>query len=372
MGEWEGTVEDVVTPLPLFDLSSHYRGRRVLVTGHTGFKGTWLAAWLAEMGAEVTGFSLAPEDSPSLFDLAKLDLAADVRGDVRDAALLERVFESSQPQIVFHMAAQPLVRRSYRDPLFTFSTNLMGTVNLLEACRRAPELRAVVVVTTDKVYENKEWVWGYREDEPLGGRDPYSASKACAEIATAAFRRSYFGEKGAPAIASARAGNVIGGGDFCEDRIVPDIVRGIADGRPAVIRNPDATRPWQHVLDALSGYLLLAKRLEEDPTRFAAAWNFGPDEAASVPVSELATKLLARLGRGEISISTRDPSAPHEARALRLDTSKARALLGWQPRLSFDAAIELVADFYGRFLADPADVPVTLRGQIAAYERWGA
>jgi CDP-glucose 4,6-dehydratase len=353
-------------------LAPHYRGRRVLVTGHTGFKGTWLSAWLREMGAHVTGLALDPEDSPSLFDLAKLDLAADLRGDVRDPAAVERAFEAARPEIVFHMAAQPLVRRSYRDPVFTFSTNVMGTVNVLEACRRQSGLKAVVVVTTDKVYENQEWVWGYREGEPLGGRDPYSASKACAEIATAAYRKSFFGEKGSPAVASARAGNVIGGGDFCEDRIIPDIIRGIAAGRPAAIRNPAATRPWQHVLDALSGYLLLAKRLEEEPERFAEAWNFGPEQAASVPVSELAEKLVRRLGRGELSISPRDPSAPHEARALELDISKARAVLGWRPRLDIDAAIELVAELYGRYLDDPAHVPSALRGQIAAYERWGA
>lgn len=356
---------------PIFDLGEHFRGRRVLVTGHTGFKGTWLVAWLRELGAEVTGFALDPEDSPSLFDLAKVDLAADLRGDVRDGAAVERAFEASRPQIVFHMAAQPLVRRSYRDPVFTFSTNVMGTVNVLEACRRASDLKTVVVVTTDKVYENREWVWGYREGEPLGGRDPYSASKACAELATSAYRSSFFSEKGAPAIASARAGNVIGGGDFCEDRIIPDIIRGIAAGRPAVIRNPDATRPWQHVLDALSGYLLLAKRLEEDPAHFAEAWNFGPEESG-VPVSEVAQKLVAKLGRGELSMSPRDPSAPHEARALELDVSKARARLGWRPRLDIDGALDLVAELYGRYLDDPSHVPSALRGQIAAYERWGA
>jgi CDP-glucose 4,6-dehydratase len=360
----------MVTAAPTLDLGDHFRGRRVLVTGHTGFKGTWLVAWLEALGAEVTGFALDPEDTPSLFDLAKVKLAADLRGDVRDAAAVGGAFDAAKPQIVFHLAAQPLVRRSYREPVFTFSTNVMGTVNVLEACRRASDLKAVVVVTTDKVYENQEWVWGYRENEPLGGRDPYSASKACAEIVTAAYRQSFFREKGVPAIASARAGNVIGGGDFCEDRIIPDIVRGIAAGRPAVIRSPDATRPWQHVLDALSGYLLLAKRLEEDPARFSEAWNFGPEDR-SVSVAVLAKKLIARLGRGEISI-TRDPKAPHEARALELDVSKARAHLGWRPSLEIDRTIELVADLYAGYLEDPSRVPSLLRGQIAAYRYRGA
>jgi CDP-glucose 4,6-dehydratase len=348
--------------------ASFFAGRAVLVTGHTGFKGSWLSRWLTLMGARVVGFSLPPEGRPNLFELA--GIAGDVTsvtGDVRDLPALLSVVEEHRPEIVLHLAAQPLVRRSYREPAETFATNVMGTVNVLEACRRVGSARAIVVVTSDKCYENREWVWGYREDEPMGGHDPYSSSKGCAELVTAAYRRSFFSGSGA-AVASARAGNVIGGGDFSEDRLVPDIVRGVAAGEPIVIRNPLATRPWQHVLEPLGGYLLLAQRLCEAPAAHEGGWNFGPRDGDTCAVGGVAERLIQQLGRGELRlVPPEHRSGPHEAQLLHLDISKARARLGWTPRLTLDETVALTARWYRAYLDDPASSRAELDAQIRAY-----
>ncbi|AKT37130.1 CDP-glucose 4,6-dehydratase [Chondromyces crocatus] len=349
-------------------LNDFYAGKRVLVTGHTGFKGSWLCRWLQRMGAQVVGFALPPEQVPNLFEAANIGRGmTSVSGDVRDLAALSEVVAEHRPELVFHLAAQALVRRSYRDPVETFGANVMGTVNLLEACRRVASARAIVVVTSDKCYENKEWVWGYRENEPLGGHDPYSASKACAELVTSAFQRSYFGAEGGPAVATARAGNVIGGGDWSEDRLVADIVRAAAQGKPVLIRNPRSTRPWQHVLDPLAGYLSLGQRLHETGQAHVGAWNFGPMEDP-LPVGELARRLVESLGHGALEIAPVDPAAPHEATALRLDCSKARARLGWRPRLGIEQTLTLTAAWYRGYLADPASAVALLDTQLAAYE----
>jgi CDP-glucose 4,6-dehydratase len=356
-------LEDVV-------MQRFFAGKTVLVTGHTGFKGSWLCRWLERLGARVVGFSLPPRPMPDLFTLAKVEEGmTSIEGDVRDLGALSAVFAERRPDIVLHLAAQALVRRGYREPVDTFSTNVMGTVNVLEACRLCPSTRAVVIVTSDKCYENREWVWGYREDEPMGGHDPYSASKACAELVTAAYRRSFVSQGRGPAIASARAGNVIGGGDFAEDRLVPDIIRGIAAGEKIVIRNPLSTRPWQHVLDPLSGYLLLARRLWDAPEAHAEAWNFGPSDEAPLPVGEIARRLCSILGHGTLEIADPAPSgAPHEAAALKLDCSKARARLGWRPRLRIDDALDLTAHFYRAYLEEPASVTAMLDRQIDDYQ----
>ena len=348
-------------------LSEFYAGRRVLVTGHTGFKGSWLAHWLAVLGAEVSGFALAPE-APSLFEAARVsERMQSVLGDVRDLGVLQRALEASSAEVVFHLAAQSLVRRSYREPVDTYATNVLGTAHLLEACRHCQSVRAVVVVTSDKCYENRELDVGYREDAPLGGRDPYSSSKAAAELVTAAFRASFFAGDGRVGVGSARAGNVIGGGDWSEDRLVPDVVRGAWRGEPIVIRNPKSTRPWQHVLEPLAGYLVLAERLYRDPQEFSEAFNFGPAEEAAVDVATLAQKLVSILGRGTLELRPDDTGEPHEARQLTLDSSKARARLGWAPQLSFDEALKHTADWYREFEAVPARAAELLDTQIADY-----
>ncbi|MEA1938279.1 MAG: CDP-glucose 4,6-dehydratase, partial [Pseudomonadota bacterium] len=276
--------------LDMTSLEGVYDKRRVLVTGHTGFKGSWLALWLARMGANVTGLSLPPETTPNHWDLLKPDIA-DIRGDIRDSVAVANAVQTAGPEIVFHLAAQPLVRRSYRDPLETWATNVMGTANLLEACRKSDSVRAIVVITTDKCYENMEWIWGYRENDRLGGHDPYSASKAGVELVASSYRKSFFSGKNAPLLATARAGNVVGGGDWSEDRLIPDLVRAIWSKTPLVIRSPYATRPWQHVLEPLSGYLMLGKKLLEGDRRFADAWNFGPDDTGNQTVETVLTRL---------------------------------------------------------------------------------
>jgi CDP-glucose 4,6-dehydratase len=347
-------------------LREFYSGRRVLVTGHTGFKGSWLAHWLALLGAEVGGFALAPE-AGSLFEAARIGVRIQsVVGDVRDLGMLQRALEASAAEVVFHLAAQSLVRRSYREPVETYSTNVLGTAHLLEACRRCEAVRAVVVVTSDKCYENRELDVGYREEARLGGGDPYSSSKAAAELVTAAYRSSFFAE-GKVGIASARAGNVIGGGDWAEDRLVPDVVRGAWRGEPIVIRNPESTRPWQHVLEPLAGYLMLAERLQRDPQAFSEAFNFGPPDEAAVKVAVLAQKLVEGLGSGTLELRPDAAGEPHEARLLKLDSSKARAHLGWAPRLSIDEALALTADWYRDFHAAPARAAELLDAQIAGY-----
>lgn len=346
--------------------STFWAGRRVLVTGHTGFKGAWLAFWLAEMGAEVSGLALPPSGEPNLHDILGIaGLGRFVQADINDRAALDALLAEARPEVVVHMAAQSLVRPSYAAPVETFATNLLGTVSLLDAVRRCPEVRSVLVVTSDKAYENREWAWGYRETDALGGHDPYSASKGCAEIATASMRRSFFGPGRHPArIATVRAGNVIGGGDWSVDRLVPDIVRGCLGEEGVVrLRNPGAVRPWQHVLEPLSAYLLLAERLCTAPEGIDEAWNIGPDAAENRPVREVAEAVVAALGRGRIEPAP-DSGAPHEAHLLTLDCAKARAVLGWRPKLDFSACVEMTAAWYAAW-ARGEDMRAVTRAQIA-------
>jgi CDP-glucose 4,6-dehydratase len=320
-------------------------GRRVLLTGHTGFKGAWTSLVLRSLGAQVRGVALAPDTEPNLYTLANLGNAVDSRElDIRDRNALRRVVSEYAPEIVIHMAAQSLVRQSYASPVETYETNVMGTINVLEAVRGVSSVRCVVVVTTDKCYVNREWPWAYREDEALGGRDPYSSSKACAEIVTASWRDSFFSE-GSPAIASARAGNVIGGGDWAADRIIPDCVRAFTKRHPVELRHPGAVRPWQHVLEPVLGYLLLAERLAQQPRRFAEAWNFGPYETDSDCVEKVVEIFSRHWGEGARWTSSPGPN-PHEAMTLRIDSSKARMKLGWRPRLALEEAVAWTAEWY--------------------------
>lgn len=328
----------------MFD--NFFRDKRVFLTGHTGFKGAWFCLWLHRLGARITGYSLASPTEPSLWRLAGVDeLVHSVTGDVRNQELLEVTLRDAAPDIVIHMAAQAIVLDSYADPITTYSTNMMGTVNLLEAVRRTTGIKAVIVVTTDKCYENREWVWGYREDEPLGGHDPYSSSKASAELVSAAYRRSFFAEKPeGPSLATVRAGNVIGGGDWAKDRLIPDCVRSLTAGEKLLVRNPLAVRPWQHVLDPLSGYLHLAKRLTTDGSAFAEAWNFGPDTDGARPVRWI----VDRISESIIDFEWKQDRAfhPHETLHLKLDSSKARVRLGWKPCWNLEAALQKTLEWY--------------------------
>ena len=324
-----------------------YAGRRVFVTGHTGFKGSWLTYWLLALGAEVTGYALAPPTQPSLFDALGLADRIDHHvADVRDLGTLHQAVAAAQPEIVFHLAAQPLVRLSYDDPIGTLATNVMGTANLLDAVRRAPSVRAIVNVTSDKCYENREWEYAYRENDPMGGFDPYSASKGCSELVTAAYRRSFFADADSPAIATARAGNVIGGGDWATDRIVPDCIRALTAGVPIVVRNPEAVRPWQHVLEPTSAYLWLGSRLFTHGGTFADAWNFGPLPAGNLTVCQVVDEVIGAWGGGTWETPGAGIAAPHEARFLKLDCSKAADLLGWRPLWTAQHAARSAAAWY--------------------------
>lgn len=327
--------------------SGAYKNRRVLVTGHTGFKGSWLVLWLQMLGAKVTGISLPSDTSPNHWDLLRLDVKS-FYIDIRDESLLRQKIAEIQPEMVFHLAAQPLVRRSYRQPLETWATNVMGTANVLDACRQVEVLSAIVVVTTDKCYENKEWVWGYREIDPLGGHDPYSASKGGSELVAASYRRSFFNTPSSPLLATARAGNVIGGGDWSEDRLVPDLVRSIEAGTSLEIRSPNATRPWQHVLECLSGYLLLGQQLLAGNKLCAEAWNFGPDREGNRQVRKVLAALNADWPTMEWHCS--DTSQPHEAQLLHLDSGKAREKLFWRPVWTFDEGVAATAEWYRAWL----------------------
>jgi CDP-glucose 4,6-dehydratase len=332
--------------------SAFWKNKRVFITGHTGFKGSWLCLWLSRLGAKVIGYSLSPPTNPSLFELAKVKQCLDknITGDVRDATKLANSLRDSRAEIVIHMAAQPLVRDSYKIPVDTYAINVMGTVNLLEAVRvSGKSVRAVINVTTDKVYENREWVWGYRENEPLGGYDPYSNSKACSELVTAAYRNSFFNpdrfSEHKCAIATARAGNVIGGGDWAMDRIVPDCIRALKAGKPVIVRNPDSIRPWQHVLEPLSGYLCLAEKLYKKGASFAQSWNFGPNENDCKPVEYLVKTICAQWGP-KATFSIAKNKGLHEATFLKLDCSKAASALGWRPRWNIDATLRATVAWY--------------------------
>ncbi|MCW8886170.1 MAG: CDP-glucose 4,6-dehydratase [Motiliproteus sp.] len=332
-----------------------WRGKKVFVTGHTGFKGSWLTLWLQSMGAEVKGYALEPPTTPSLFNEASVEQGVEsVIGDIRDLELLSTNLKSFKPDVVFHLAAQPLVRLSYDQPIETYETNVMGTVNLLESVRQSGGVRAVVNITSDKCYENKEWPWGYRENEPMGGYDPYSNSKGCAELVSAAYRNSYFNAKQyaehGTAIATVRAGNVIGGGDWAMDRLIPDLLSAFEKGDTVTIRSPEAIRPWQHVLEPLAGYLLLAEKLYQDGIEYADGWNFGPAEEDAKPVKWIVDRLACQWGKdAEWQVDGGDH--PHEAHYLKLDCSKAKMQLGWSPRLDLQHTLELIVSWHKAWLA---------------------
>lgn len=337
--------------------NNFYRGKRVLVTGHTGFKGSWLAIWLHELGAEVVGVALDPFSERDNYVLSGIGskIKADIRADIRDGERLKQIFAEYQPEIVFHLAAQPLVRLSYEIPVETYEVNVMGTINVMEAIRATESVKVGVMITTDKCYENKEQIWGYRENEPMGGYDPYSSSKGAAEIAISSWRRSFFNPeqyaKHGKSIASVRAGNVIGGGDWALDRIIPDCIKAIEAGKTIEIRSPKAIRPWQHVLEPLSGYMLLATKMWNEPTKYCEGWNFGPRAESIANVWDVATLLINSYGKGELK-DVSDPNALHEARLLMLDISKAKFQLGWEPRMNLAQCLDMVADWYKRYKSE--------------------
>jgi CDP-glucose 4,6-dehydratase len=350
---------------------SYWKGRRVLVTGHTGFKGSWLSLWLQALGADVTGFALEPPTQPSLFEQARVEQTLrSIRGDLRDFPALSDAVAQCRPEVVLHMGAQSVVRRGYDDPVGTYASNVMGTVHLLEVVRQRKQPCVVVVVTSDKCYANQEWVWGYRENEAMGGKDPYSNSKGCAELVTTAYRESYFPpatvDRHGVAIASARAGNAIGGGDWTSDQLIPDLMRSFLGGQPCEIRNPTAVRPWQFVLEPLRGYLRLAEQLAAEPSRFASGWNFGPADSDAQPVSWIADELTRSWGHGA-SWSYDRAHHPSEAHLLKLDISKSRAGLGWSPAVPLKLALEWIVEWYRAF-ADGGDLQRLTRTQIERYE----
>ena len=327
-----------------------FKNKTVLVTGHTGFKGSWLCIWLKEMGANIVGYALEPYTEKDNFVVTSLqDKITHIIGDVRDFRELRKVFEEYQPEFVFHLAAQPIVRESYINPKETYDINIGGTVNVLECCRLTDSVRVIVNITSDKCYENKEWVWGYRENDPMGGYDPYSSSKGCSELITAAYRNSFFNpidfEKHGKSLSSVRAGNVIGGGDWQKDRIIPDCIRALESKKPIEIRHPRATRPWQHVLEPLSGYLLLASKMYKEPQKFCGAWNFGPDQKSTVTVGEIADMIVARWGSGSWTDKS-NQEEPHEANLLNLDISKAKTYLKWSPVWNAETTVEETVKWY--------------------------
>ncbi len=349
-----------------------FHGKRVLITGHTGFKGSWLSVWLRELGADVIGYALEPPTNPSLFETCNLESkVTSIIGDIRNLKVLKDVFERYQPEIVFHMAAQALVRYSYREPVETYETNIMGTVNLIEACRRTSSVRVVIVVTSDKCYENRGGVYSFKEIDPMGGYDPYSSSKGCAELITAAYTKSYFNpenlEKNGAFIASVRAGNVIGGGDWGEDRLIPDCIRALLGGKPIIVRYPSAVRSWQHVLEPLSGYLLLAQRLYQDGAAFAGGWNFGSDNKDAKPVRWLVDRITKMWG-GNVSWEIDQDNNPHEEHCLKLDCSKAKSELGWYPQWDLRLALKNTIDWYKAYCNHEDMLRMTIN-QIQSYEK---
>ena len=342
---------------------SFYKGKKVLVTGHTGFKGTWLCRMLVNAGAIVTGYSLESPTSPSLFEIAGLeDKMNSVIGDIRDLDHLQSVFDEAQPEIVLHLAAQPIVRDSYKDPRYTYETNVMGTVNFLECVRHTPSVKSVLNVTTDKVYHNNEWCWGYREDEPLDGYDPYSNSKSCSELVTHSYINSFFDKPESPAVSTARAGNVIGGGDFANDRIIPDCVRAMKAGKVIGVRNPYSTRPYQHVLEPLAVYLTIARKQYEDK-KYAGFYNVGPDECDCVTTGELVDLFCRTWGDGAKWENQAEENAPHEANFLKLDCSKIKTVFGWRPRWHIAECMELVCRF-SKIWLNKGDVPAEMDQEI--------
>ncbi len=348
-----------------------WKGKRVFLTGHTGFKGSWLSLWLQSLSAEVTGYALHPPTDPSLFDIARVgEGMQSFLADIRDLPTLQQAIHAAQPEIVIHMAAQPLVRLSYENPVETYATNVMGTVHLLEAVRHTPSVKAVVIITTDKCYENREWVWGYRENEPMGGYDPYSNSKGCAELVSAAYRSSFFNPNTyahhGVALATVRAGNVIGGGDWAKDRLIPDILSAFEMHRPVKIRNPHAIRPWQHVLEPLRGYLTLAERLYTNGPRYAEPWNFGPNDEDAKPVAWI-VKNMADFWGNDVSWQIEDGDHPHEATYLKLDISKARTRLNWHPLLPLKQTLEMIID-WSQARHSGADMHCYTLGQIKTYQ----
>lgn len=347
--------------------STFWQGKKVFLTGHTGFKGSWLSLWLQSMGATVKGFALQPPTQPALFEQARVaDGMESVIGDIRNLEAITSAMVSFNPDILIHMAAQPLVRLSYREPVETYATNVMGTVHVLEAARQCSHLKAIVNVTTDKCYENREWVWGYRENEPMGGHDPYSNSKGCSELVTAAYRNSFFNQSDTAALASARAGNVIGGGDWAEDRLIPDILRAFEKQQPVIIRNPLATRPWQHVLEPLSGYLMLAEKLYTEGKTYAEGWNFGPKDEDVQPVEWILKHMTEHWGAGA-SWQLDTNLQPHEAQLLKLDISKAAVKLKWQPRWSLAHTLDTIVDWHQAWLQG-RDVQQQTLQQIQQYQ----
>ncbi len=347
-------MESVVIGGKMKNFNNVYKGKKVLVTGHTGFKGSWLSIWLKELGAEVIGYSLDPYTKKDNFVLSHLsEKIVDIRGDIRDRKHLRKVFDKYQPEIVFHLAAQPLVRLSYDIPVETYETNLMGTINILEEIRNCKNTKIGIMITTDKCYENKEQIWGYRENEAFGGYDPYSSSKGACEIAIQSWRNSFFNpkdyEKHGKSLASVRAGNVIGGGDWAKDRIVPDCIRALEAGKDIEIRSPKSIRPWEHVLEPLSGYLLLGQKMMEDPIKYCEGWNFGPNLDAIVNVWDVAEKIVKNYGKGNLK-DISNPNALHEAKLLLLDITKSRFELGWKPTLTIDESIELTIEWYKRYV----------------------
>lgn len=366
-------MESMVIGGKMKNFNNVYKGKRVLVTGHTGFKGSWLSIWLRELGAEVIGYSLDPYTEEDNFVLSHLsEKIVDIRGDTRDRKHLKEVFDKYKPEIVFHLAAQPLVRLSYDIPVETYETNLMGTINILEEIRNCKNTKIGIMITTDKCYENKEQIWGYRENEAFGGYDPYSSSKGACEIAIQSWRNSFFNpkdyEKHGKSIASVRAGNVIGGGDWAKDRIVPDCIRALEEGKDIEIRSPKSIRPWEHVLEPLSGYLLLGQKMMEDPIKYCEGWNFGPNLDAIVNVWEVAEKIVKNYGKGNLK-DISDPNALHEAKLLLLDITKSRFELGWKPTLTIDKSIELTAEWYKRYLNE--DVYQLCVKQINEFSKLG-
>jgi CDP-glucose 4,6-dehydratase len=348
-----------------------WRGKRILVTGHTGFKGSWLCLWLQRCGASVCGYSLDPPTQPNLFDAAQVGNGmTSITGDVRDLEHLKAAITKHQLEIVIHMAAQSLVRHSYSNPVETYATNVMGTVNMLEAVRQTDSVKVVLIITSDKCYENKEWLWGYRENDPMGGHDPYSSSKGCAELIATAYRKSYFSNADNlcrnVAVASTRAGNVVGGGDWAPDRLIPDIMNAFMENQPVNIRYPNAIRPWQHALEPLRGYLRLAEKLWHHGNKFAGAWNFGPNDEDSRPVSWIAN-YLSNLWGGSARWELDSAQHPHEATYLKLDCSKAKSLLNWAPKLTLPTTLEWIVEWYRAYL-QKKDMREVTETEISRYE----